>query len=138
MRRLPSRLSPALASTAATTLTDRDRIDELEKRVADLLGRDATREAENIVLHARIGMLELKQPAPRFEIPEGWVTVEQAASICGAGRSTISRWVKRGKITGAPYGGRTFVDPQSLQRSAGEKLGNLLLTDSNPNVGVTN
>jgi hypothetical protein len=129
---------PTLVSTAATTLADRDRIDELEKLVADLLDRDATREAETIVLRVRVGLLEAQQPAPRFEVPEGWITIEHATSVCGAGRSTISRWVKRGKIIGAPYGGRTFVDPQSLQRWAGEKLGNLLLTHSHPNVGVTN
>ena len=87
------------------------------------------------MLRVRLGMLEAAQPGPRFEIPEGWVTVEQAASMCGAGKSTIARWYKRGKVTGAPYGGRTFIDPQSLQRWTGEKLRNLLLTNSNPNVG---
>ncbi len=61
-------------------------------------------------------MLEATQPVPRFEIPDGWITVDQAVSLSGAGRSTISRWVERGKITGAPYGGRTFIDPESLRR----------------------
>jgi hypothetical protein len=107
---------PAPANTAATTLSERDRIDRLEEIVADLLDRDATREADNIVLRVRIGMLEATQPAPRFEIPDGWITVDQAVSLSGAGRSTISRWVERGKITGAPYGGRTFIDPESLRR----------------------
>jgi hypothetical protein len=106
---------PALVSTAATTLSDRDRIDELETLVANLLDRDGTREAENIVLRVRLGMLEAAQPAPRFEIPDGWITIDQAASMCGAGKSTIARWYKRGKVTGAPYGGRTFVDPESLR-----------------------
>jgi hypothetical protein len=127
-------MKPALVSTAATTLSDRDRIDELEKLVADLLDRDAARDAENIVLRVRVAMLEAKQPAPRFEVPEGWITIDQATSMCGAGRSTISRWVSRGKIVGATYGGRTFVDPQSLQRWAGEKLRIRLLTPSRPNV----
>jgi hypothetical protein len=108
--------SPALASTAATTLSDRDRIDRLEELVADLLDRDEAREAENIVLRVRVGMIEATQPAPRVEIPDGWITVDQAASACGAGKSTIARWCKLGKITGAPFGGRTFIDPGSLRR----------------------
>ena len=115
-------MKPPLVSTAATTIADRDRLDRLEERVADLLDRDATREAENILLRVRVGMLESTQPAPRFEIPDGWITVDQAVSLCGAGRSTISRWVKQGKITGAPYDGRTFIDPESMQRWENEKL----------------
>jgi hypothetical protein len=105
-----------LTSTAAT-LCDRDRIDELERLVADLLDRDAAREAESVVLQVRIGLLESKQPAPRFdEVPAGWLTIEQAASLSGAAKSTIARWVTRGKVVGAPYGGRTYVDPESLQQ----------------------
>ncbi len=119
--------SPASASIEQT---DRDRIDRLEELVADLLDRDEAREAENIVLRVRIGMLEATQPAPRFDIPAGWITVQQAASMCGAGKSTSSRWVNRGKIVGAPYGGRTFLDPESLQRWANEKLRIRLLPHS--------
>jgi hypothetical protein len=107
-------MQPSPAS-AATTLSDRDRLDRLEELVADLLDRDAAREADNIVLHVRVAMLEATQPAPRFEIPDGWITIDQAASMCGAGKSTIARWYNRGKVTGAPYGGRTFVDPESLR-----------------------
>jgi hypothetical protein len=108
----------ALTSLKSTTLLDRDRIDRLEELVADLLDRDEAREAENIVLRVRVGMLEATQPAPRFEVPEGWITVEQAASMCGAGKSTVARWCARGKIVGSPYGGRTFIDPDSLRRWA--------------------
>jgi excisionase family DNA binding protein len=111
-------MKPALASTAATTLLDRDRIARLEEMVAELADRDEAREAENIVLRVRVGMLEATQPAPRFEIPADWITVQQAASRCGAGRSTISRWCDRGKIVSATYGGRTFIDPDSLRRWA--------------------
>ena len=109
-------MKPSPTSPAAATFLDRERIARLEEMVADLLDRDAAREADNIVLRVRIGMLEATQPAPRFEIPDGWITVDQAVSLSGAGRSTISRWVERGKITGAPYGGRTFIDPESLRR----------------------
>ena len=104
----------ALTSLKSTALLDRDRIARLEEMVAELLDRDEAREAENIVLRVRVGMLEATRPAPRFEIPADWITVQQAASRCGAGRSTISRWCDLGKIVGAPYGGRTFIDPESL------------------------
>jgi hypothetical protein len=104
--------------SASIEQTDRDRIDRLEELVADLLDRDAAREAENIVLCVRIGMLEATQPAPRFEVPENWIIVEQAASRCGAGKSTVARWCATGKIISASYGGRTFIDPESLLKHA--------------------
>jgi hypothetical protein len=81
----------------------------LEQHVRDLT-------AENIVHSVRIGLIESTRPAPRFEVPEGWISVRQAVSMFGAGRSTISRLVQRGKIIGADYNGRTFIDPESLQR----------------------
>jgi hypothetical protein len=80
-----------------------------ERRVADL-------DADNTVLRARVGLIESARPAPRFGAPEGWISVGQAMCISGAGRSTISRLVQREKIIGAPYNGRTFIDPESLQR----------------------
>jgi hypothetical protein len=110
-------MKPALASTAATTLLDRDRIARLEELVANLLDRDEAREAEIIVLKVRVGMLEATQPAPRFGVPPEWITIAQATSQYGAARSTISRWVNRGKIVGALYEGRTFIDPESLRRA---------------------
>jgi hypothetical protein len=80
-----------------------------ERRIEDL-GR------ENLELRIRIGLVESKRTSPRFAAPEGWVTVKQAMSLSGAGRSTVSRLVAQAKIVGASYGGRVFVDPDSLQR----------------------
>jgi Helix-turn-helix domain len=107
-------LPAPVPASARIEQTDLDRIARLEELVADLLDRDSAREAENIVLRVRIGMLESKQPAPRFEVPENWITVEQAASRCGAGKSTVARWCATGKIISASHGGRTYIDPESL------------------------
>ena len=81
----------------------------LERRIADL-------DADNTVLRTRVGLIESARPAPRFEVPEGWISVRQAVSMFGAGRSTISRLAQREKIIGATYNGRTYVDPASLLR----------------------
>jgi hypothetical protein len=80
-----------------------------ERRVADL-------DADNTVLRARVGLIESARPAPRFGAPEGWISVRQAVSMFGAGRSTISRLVQRETIIAATYNGRTYVDPASLLR----------------------
>ena len=115
-------MKPSPTSPATTTLLDRDRIAWLEELVADLLDRDDTREAEIIVLRVRVGMIESTRPAPRYEVPEGWISVRQAVSMFGAGRSTISRLVQRGKIVGSTYKGCTFLDPESLQRWTNKKV----------------
>jgi hypothetical protein len=89
----------------------------LERRIADL-------DADNTMLRVRVGLIESARPAPCFAAPEGWVTVKQAMSLSGAGRSTISRLVQREKIIGATHDGRTFIDPVSLQRWVDRKVRN--------------
>jgi hypothetical protein len=106
---------PALASTAAT-LADRDRIERLEELVADLLDRDATREAESIVLTVRVGWLESQAPAPRFDAPSNGITIDAASRICGYAASTLYRWWRLKKIGGEKHGGRVLVDPSTLPR----------------------
>jgi hypothetical protein len=107
---------PALVSTAATTLSDRDRIDRLEELVADLLDRDATREAESVVLTVRVGWLESQAPAPRFDAPSNGITIDEASRICGYAASTLYRWWRLKKIGGEKHGGRVLVDPSTLPR----------------------
>jgi hypothetical protein len=87
-----------------------------ERRVENLIRENEDLRRENIELRVRIGLVESKRPSPRFEAPKGWITIREAVSLSGAGRSTVSRLVAQEKIVGAGYGGRVFVDPDSLQR----------------------
>jgi hypothetical protein len=104
----------ALTSLKSTALLDRDRIARLEEMLAALLDRAAARDAENIVLAARLAAIESRVPAPRFEVPDGWLMAKQAAPACGYAASTLYRWVRQGKIVGGPYGGNVYIDPTSL------------------------
>ena len=65
---------------------------------------------------ARIADLEARTPAPRFEVPKNWITIKRASGLCGSAPPTLYRWVRTGRIVGAPYGGRVYVDPTTLPK----------------------
>jgi hypothetical protein len=118
--------SPAFAHTDGTTVAALEariaeltnvfssRIDRLEAENIVLFDRGKAREAENISLAARLAAIESRVPAPRFEVPDGWLMAKQAAGACGYAASTLYRWVRQGKIVGGPYGGNVYIDPTSL------------------------
>jgi hypothetical protein len=110
--------TPVLANiTAATTITDQDRIVALE-------ARNTIIEAELARVHEYLTAIEPAliaiakhvddAPPPRFEVPKGWLTVKQASGVCGNAPPTIYRWVRRGRIVGMPHGGNIYVDPSTL------------------------
>jgi hypothetical protein len=90
------------------------RIDRLEAENIVLFDRGKAREAENISLAARLAAIESRVPAPKFEVPDGWLMAKQAAGACGYAASTLYRWVREGKIVGGTYGGNVYIDPTSL------------------------
>jgi hypothetical protein len=115
---LPPRVDDQPASSDQSELLHQaiGHVAALTKHVITLERRVANLDADNTVLRVRVGLIESYRPSPRFEAPEGWITVRQAVSTSGAGRATISRLVQREKIIGATYNGRTYVDPASLLR----------------------
>jgi len=65
-------------------------------------------------LMERVAELERRLPKPRFTIPPEYVTIQQASGICGYSPATLYGWLRRGRIKGAPLGGRRYVDAKSL------------------------
>jgi hypothetical protein len=65
---------------------------------------------------ARIAELDARLAPPRFEVPKDWITIKRASGLCGNAPPTLYRWVRIGRIVGAPYGGRIYVDPTSLPK----------------------
>jgi hypothetical protein len=64
----------------------------------------------------RVAALESRVPPPHFEVPKHWISIKRASGLCGNAPPTLYRWVRIGRIVGAPYGGRVYVDPTSLPK----------------------
>jgi helix-turn-helix protein len=67
-------------------------------------------------LRDRVTALERRMPPPRFTIPEGWLSVGEAACISGFSKPHVSRWARRNEIVSVKAGGRRYIDPVSLEQ----------------------
>jgi hypothetical protein len=73
--------------------------------------------AQSVDLNAaHLAALDGRMPSPRFEIPKGWIVVKEAAARSGYSAPTVYRLVRKGRIVGAPLGGRVYIDPSSLPK----------------------
>ena len=81
--------------------------------------------AEVEELRARLERVEAivaaidERTKPGYELPDGYISVKQAAHLCGHPPSTIYDWVRKGRfVKSAPFGGRVYIDKSSLPKRA--------------------
>jgi hypothetical protein len=103
-------LSPA----APPAPSDHDLLTQTISIVTALTSHTIALERHAADQSARIAVLESRLPPPRFEVPEGWLVVKQASGRCGYSAPTLYRWVRLGRIVGAPFGGNIYIDPSTL------------------------
>lgn len=85
-------------------------------RVADLEAELASQGAELAELKRVVAAIDERTRA-RFELPPGYITVKAAAHLSGFKPSTLYGWIRLGRfIKSAPFGGRVYVDKNSLPK----------------------
>ena len=100
-----------------------DPLRDLKRQVAALWrGLDLAHETIELLIQAlrhdieRADEIEARLPAMRFEVPRGWITVQQAQAVSAYSLPSLYRMARNNVIDSVVLGGRRFIDPESLSR----------------------
>ena len=59
-------------------------------------------------------------------VPDGWLSLSDAADICGYTEPAIRYWIKTGRVQAEKIGGKVFVEPVSFGEWTGTAVGDCL------------